>query len=337
MSKRLFTITILVLTMVFCGCAANIMQRKDAHQAFPVAPKEFEDLKSYALITFQVNPILLEAEAGNAWYLILQYPNGKLEKHVAVQAELGEKHVFLAVVPNPAELKGILTGVHAVLLSHDAKYYFNASGEMFACPGKVKNIEWGKTATSLQGESAEEITMGSGEHEQILAWFREVTKEEVARRLNTTLTEDEYKILKKNSKGAKIATELAVNGATFGIIFGEVFAFTKSWEIALANATLTETIRLLSMLFQIGKPDFEFPEYGSGKVTRWELAEKIVTLQQLILNYTRQYTEVLNQYAKVTENSANALQQQEQEIKNLKEEVAALKEAVEILQEERGK
>lgn len=325
--KKFFTI-IAVITV--CACAANIMARKDAYQAFPVAPKEFEGLKSYSVITFHANPILAEAEAGNAWYMVLRYPSGKIEKHVAVRAMLGKEHVFLTVVSNPAELKGIFIGVHAVLLSHDAKYYFNAKAEMFAAPAKLKGIDWEKTATALQDEVVEEVTAESGEHEQIKKWFVEVTKDEVAKRLNTTLSEDEYKILKKNSKGAKIATELAVNGMTFGIIFGEVFAFTKSWELALANATLMETVRLLSMLFGIAKPDFNFPEYGSGNVTRWELAEKIL-----------QYTETLVLYADVTSNLTKVVEaehwqniEQEKKMQELEKKLAILQAEMENLQEE---
>jgi hypothetical protein len=59
--KKFFTILVILCV---CGCAANIMARKDAYQAFPVAPKEFEGLKSYLVITFHANPILAEAEAG---------------------------------------------------------------------------------------------------------------------------------------------------------------------------------------------------------------------------------------------------------------------------------
>lgn len=324
---KLFKMLVVLTVVVVCGCAANIMQRKDAYQAFPVSPGKFEDLKSYTLVIFKANPVLLEAERGNAWYMVLRHPNGEVEKHVAVLAKQDNEDVLVAIIPHK-----LSSGVYAIVLSHDAKYYFNAEAEMFPAPRKIKAIDWEKTATPLQ-EVVEEIKVGSDEHERVLKWFREVIKDEVARQLNTVLDKKEYKNLKWSTKGGKVLVELAINGATFVIIFGEVFAFTKSWSIALANATLMETVKLLNLIFQIAQPNFNFPEYGSGYVTRWELAAENVRL--------RQYAEVLKQYAEALQNLAKEVNSlkgestwQEQEIKKLKESQIQLKAQIEKLSEE---
>jgi hypothetical protein len=311
------------------------MPRHKAYQAFPIPPKEFESLKSYTVITFQANPLLFEAEEGNAWYMLLRFPNGKVEKQIAVKVLRGEQLFLVAVIPNPAELKATLVGVRAVILSHDAKFYFNAEGEMFEVPGKVKDIDW-ETATLLEdfdggklkvnADVMQEVAVGSDEHELILTWFRAAVKNEVL-----ALASKEVKM----SKAAKVVTEVVVNGMTFGIIFGEVFLFTGSWEIALANATLSETLRLLDLLFQVGKPNLEFPEYGSRHTTAWELAEKVVQLKVKEQELEKEIQEVEIKSEKDKSEIIEALKEIKrlQEQLNVQEDLSKLEKEIEELKE----
>lgn len=140
MKRRFFTI--FALAAVFCSCAS----KKVAVLESALPQKQKFALEDHTLVVFPEMAILIETEAGSAWYLAL-WQGGKVEKHAAVYApkEYGE-YTLLSVLPGKMEK---YRDAYAVVLSHDARRFVNANGEMFSCPKTLEEIDWKKNATPV--------------------------------------------------------------------------------------------------------------------------------------------------------------------------------------------
>ncbi len=137
MKKQIFTI--FVFAAVIFSCAS----KKVAVIESRLPEKQKPAPEDHTLVIFPEMAVLIETEAGSAWYLAL-WRGGKVEKHAAVRApkEYGE-YALLSVLPGKIEK---YKDAYAVILSHDARRFVNAEGEMFSCPETLEEIDWKKNA-----------------------------------------------------------------------------------------------------------------------------------------------------------------------------------------------
>jgi hypothetical protein len=292
---------IVLVLALFCMAPTcddpRVMERLQAYQAYPVNPTTLAAQESYLKVTFRLPPQMnscIADEAGNAWFLLVHWPDGAEKTFTAIRK--GNDLVAI-LFENAAELKG----ARAVIVSHDALFCYDAAGQENYC-GNPDEFDWtsrgsvlgarlravypptGVLAPGTLPQLVEElpsyvqvIEAKSPDDENTKTWLREIVSQEMAARYGTTLSESQYQALLATANGQQFVAVLTKGLRNLAVPFAQFGALvTLNWELALISLGVTELTLLIGAIIEaFSPPDLNYPEYGRGRPTNRDVAQRL--------------------------------------------------------------
>lgn len=333
----------------------RVMERLQAYQAYPVNPETLATRTNYLKVTFRLPPQMSSCaadETGNAWFLLVHWPGGEEKTFTAVR----KGNELVAILFEDA---AALKRARAVIISHDALFCYDATGQENYC-GNPDGFDW-QSRGSLLGtrlraiwppsgilelnappQLVEElpsyvkvVEVGSQEDEETKAWLREIVSQEMAARYGTTLSESQYRALLATANGQQFMAVLAQGLRSAVVPFAQFAALTAiNWQLALLNFGVTELTLLIGAILEIFAPeDLNYPEYGKGRPTNRDVAQRLRRLAVCLGEENQRLRNLLvNSYNALRNDITEADDTAAEEAAELREEVEELRQRLEALE-----
>ncbi len=336
----------------------RIMDRLDAYRAYPVNPATLEARTNYLKISFRLPPQMNSCaadESGNAWFLLVHWPNGEERTFTSVRKD-GELVTILF------EDAAMLKGARGVIVSHDALFCYDASGQESYC-GNPDEFDWANHASALGSRLravypptgilapnalpdlvedfppyVKVIEVESEEDSEVKAWLREIVGQEMAARYGTTLSESQYQALLATTNGQQFLSVLTQGLRNAAIPFAQFGALVAmNWQLALVSLGVTELNLLIGAIVELFlPPDLNYPEYGKGRPTNRDVAMRLRRLAACLETENQHLRNLLlTSYDALSDDISEMSGAAEAEISELREEMEDLRARLESLEADR--
>ncbi len=301
-------VAVLLIGLIGNGCRDFEKIRLNSYRVTPVTEEQLEHIrlgKEYSVIKARISSLLVLAERGFAWELILRKPDGELERTFATQLkyydEQKKAEVFLADDDSPLAAdrsnlglyailpygKKELADMRAIIISHDQTWCVGLDGQDIGyCDPESEKFAWEKIG-SKPANFATNVAVQTPSDEEVLAWLKKAQENDLIKLENFGLTVADFDRIKNSGlpwwhyfmkvvlpTGTTILSTSLIMNPVAGAISAAIVGGASGIEVLVSSLT---------------SADLDHPEFMHGKATNKRVAEAMIQAANAMSATARQY------------------------------------------------